>query len=334
MKLWFILSLFISGYVALPSPVYNEAPYQRYLNFPDAEGILQTIDLEVQPDFQLLNEIENDSANNLYSLFTRANPTSPQTLVMDDAESITASNFNPERPTVVIVHGWVSNQNTGINTVLRDAHLEKADCNVIVLDWEKLASSDYVTASFGVPAVGQGLGRFLAFLNSVTEAPYSSMHLVGFNLGAHIVGNAGKELGGQIARITGLDPSGPLWTGNQNRLNASDAVYVEVIHTDGPSGVNPTYGLGIGIPIGTADFFPNGGYSQPGCLTSICDHNRSWELYRASVTYNHLIGRKCVNMVQMLMNICRGTSFHMGNDNLTKSESGIFRLDTGWRYPY
>lgn len=74
---------------------------------------------------------------------------------------------------------------------------------MIVVDWERLAGSDYVTASFGVPAVGQGLGKFLAFLNTVTEAPYSSMHLVGFSLGAHVVGNAGKELGGQVARITG-----------------------------------------------------------------------------------------------------------------------------------
>lgn len=49
----------------------NDVPYQRYLNFPDAEGIIHTIDLEAKPDFELLNEVENDSANNLYLLFTR-----------------------------------------------------------------------------------------------------------------------------------------------------------------------------------------------------------------------------------------------------------------------
>lgn len=55
----------------------------------------------------------------------------------------------------------------------------------------------------GVPDVGRGLGQFLAFLNRVTGAPFTSMHLVGFSLGAHLVGNAGRELGGRAARITG-----------------------------------------------------------------------------------------------------------------------------------
>lgn len=79
----------------------------------------------------------------------------------------------------------------------------KSDTNVIVMDWRRLAISDYVTAVSGVPAVGRGLGQFLAFLNRVTGAPYSSMHLVGFSLGAHVVGNAGRELGGRAARVTG-----------------------------------------------------------------------------------------------------------------------------------
>lgn len=75
--------------------------------------------------------------------------------------------------------------------------------NIIVLDWRRLARAAYNTAVRGVPAIGQGLGQFLAFLNRVTGAPYNSMHLVGFSLGAHVVGNAGRELGGRVARITG-----------------------------------------------------------------------------------------------------------------------------------
>lgn len=63
--------------------------------------------------------------------------------------------------------------------------------------------SDYVTAVRGVPAVGRGLGEFLAFVNRVTGAPLTNMHLVGFSLGAHLVGNAGRELGGRVARVTG-----------------------------------------------------------------------------------------------------------------------------------
>lgn len=71
------------------------------------------------------------------------------------------------------------------------------------MDWSALASSGYTTASNGVPAVGRGLGQFLGFLNTITGAAYNETHLVGFSLGAHVVGNAGRELGGRIARITG-----------------------------------------------------------------------------------------------------------------------------------
>lgn len=81
--------------------------------------------------------------------------------------------------------------------------MNKEDANVIVLDWRRLAISNYVTAARGVPALGRGLGQFLAFLNRATGASFDNMHLVGFSLGAHLVGNAGKELEGKIARITG-----------------------------------------------------------------------------------------------------------------------------------
>lgn len=63
--------------------------------------------------------------------------------------------------------------------------------------------SGYVTAATGVPNVGRGLGQFLRFLNRVTGASFRNMHLIGFSLGAHLVGNAGRELGGDLARVTG-----------------------------------------------------------------------------------------------------------------------------------
>ena len=74
---------------------------------------------------------------------------------------------------------------------------------MIVMDWSGLAGSGYITATIGAPAVGRGLGQFLAFLNRVSGVAYSNMHLIGFSLGAHIVGNAGREVGGRIARVTG-----------------------------------------------------------------------------------------------------------------------------------
>ncbi|XP_035447526.2 pancreatic triacylglycerol lipase-like [Spodoptera frugiperda] len=326
-----IVTVYAASAVPVNSDYSEDRVYPRFIEFPDGEGVMHTVDLEAEPDMDLLDEIARNPANNKYFLYTRRNPSNSQTLVINDANSVTSSNFNANHPTVVIAHGWLSNQNSDLNPSIRDVYLRKSETNVIVLDWRRLALADYVTAVRGVPDVGRGLGQFLAFLNRVTGQPFNRMHLVGFSLGAHLVGNAGRELGGRAARVTALDPAGPLWNYNSKCVNPNDAIYVEAIHTDGGYTVG---GLGIGVNVANADFYPNGGISQPGCLTNICNHNRSWELFAATVTYNHLVGRQCSSSTQITLNTCRGAELRMGNDILTKYGSGMYRLDTGRRYPF
>uniref|UniRef100_A0A2A4K4N6 Lipase domain-containing protein n=1 Tax=Heliothis virescens TaxID=7102 RepID=A0A2A4K4N6_HELVI len=331
--------------------------YPRFIQFPDGEGVLHTVDLEAEPQEETDGDLNRNASRNQYLLFTRRNPDSAQSLLIDDEESIKASNFNPEVPTIVVVHGWLSTQNIEPNPTLRDsniffiiycyfiqqvwfgsemsnwftAFLAKSDVNIITVDWSRVAISEYATAVLRVPSVGRAVGQFLAFLNSVTGAPFTSMHLIGLSLGAHVVGNAGRELGGKVARVTGLDPAGPLWTLNSNRINPNDAIYVEAIHTDGGYTVG---GLGIGTDVADADFYVNGGVSQPGCLTNVCNHMNSFRYFAATVTYNHIIGRECSNSIQITLDTCRGQELHMGNDDLNKSGSGRYRANTRRRYPY
>ncbi|KAJ8714588.1 hypothetical protein PYW07_002813 [Mythimna separata] len=329
-----LLVLVSAAYIASAVPAAEEVQkdgYSRYVQIPDGEGVMHTVDLEAEPDMELLNEITRDPENNLYLLYTRRNQIVSQTLVINDAASVTRSNFNANVPTVVIAHGWLSNQFTSTNTMIRNAYLRKSDVNVIVCDWRRLAASDYVTAVRGVPAVGRGLGQFLAFINRTTGQAFTQMHIVGFSLGAHLVGNAGRELGGRAARVTALDPAGPLWNYNVNRVRSSDAVYVEAIHTDGGS---DTGALGIGSNVANADFYPNGGVTQPGCSTHLCNHNRAVEFFAATITYNHMVGRRCTTQSQISSDTCRGAELRMGNDDLTKSGTGMYRVNTGSRYPY
>lgn len=74
--------------------------------------------------------------------------------------------------------------------------------NVITVDWRDIANKNYVTAKAGVPVVGKALGLFVDWLGSL-QTSYDQIHLVGFSLGAHVVGNAGRIIGPVVKRITG-----------------------------------------------------------------------------------------------------------------------------------
>ncbi|XP_028161532.1 pancreatic lipase-related protein 2-like [Ostrinia furnacalis] len=313
---------------AVPLSDFPEQEYSRFVQYTDENGLQKTIDLEEEVDEDLLDSL--DSYIDRCVLFTRENPSEGQNLEMNNVESILSSNFDPNAPTVVVVHGWLGNQDSGMNTQVREAFLSKGPANVIAVDWRSLAVSGYVTATRGVPEAGRQLGRFLAFLNKVANAPYEKMHLVGFSLGAHLVGNAGRELGGKVARVTGLDPAGLLWNLNSNKISRNDGQYVEGIHTDG--GLSAS--IGIGYAIGDADFFPNGGNSQPGCLTNFCNHNRAWRFFASTITHDHLVGRQCSNYLQVTLGTCRGQNLNMGNSDLNKTGSGLYRMRTRRFYPY
>lgn len=114
--------------------------------------------------------------------------------------------------------------------------------------------------------------------------------------------------------ISGLDPAGPGWQSNSNRLSTNSGRYVEAIHTEGVI-------LGIGAAIAHADFFPNGGLSQPGCgvLNSACSHGRAPELFASTITSNRFTARQCSNVSQANSGSCTGGTLNMGNAVINKS---------------
>lgn len=65
---------------------------------------------------------------------------------------------------------------------------------------------------------------------------------------------------------SGLDPAGP-WFDTEDtrvRLDSSDAQFMDNTHT----GADGFIHLGLGYPVGHADFFPNLGYDQPPCANA------------------------------------------------------------------
>lgn len=109
--------------------------------------------------------------------------------------------------------------------------------------------------------------------------------------------------GERDCRFAALDPAKPAFTskGPGERVDKTDANTVQVIHTSS---------IGLDEPIGDADFYPNGGITQPGCsrigkygsmpksislvgslvntLNSFsvpaCSHSRAYEYYTESIT--------------------------------------------------
>ncbi|XP_011634020.1 pancreatic lipase-related protein 2 isoform X2 [Pogonomyrmex barbatus] len=193
-----------------------------------------------------------------FLLYTRRNPIYGDLLDFNDAATLRNSNFNVKHPTIIYVHGYSDSSAGKGPTAIRNAYLRRGHYNVILINWPKLAVLPwYITAVRNTRIIG----------------PYL----------AHMIG-----------RITGLDPAYPLYmnTGEEGHLTWADAVFVDVIHTDGGN-------FGFPSPLGHVDFYPNGGVRrQPGCdLKSLvrmgfrriinqyitCGHNRAWRYYAESV---------------------------------------------------
>lgn len=134
----------------------------------------------------------------------RKNPNSPQIIVNGDINSVRSSNYDSKKPIKVIAHGWNRDGHSPVNTMITSAYLDNYDVNVIVLDWRVSAYGDYVSASVRVPGAGRFLGMFLKWLVNIEGSNWDNVHLIGYSLGAHLVGNAGRYLGGRPRRITGL----------------------------------------------------------------------------------------------------------------------------------
>lgn len=230
----------------------------------------------------------------------RLNKEKSQFLIIDNNETLSSSNFDPKRSTKFFTHGWTSSQNSDTSQILKNNYLEMEDANVILVDWSTIASDIlYPIPAIKTKQVGEHVARMVDFLAN-NGLDINEVHMIGHSLGAHVTGSAGSSIKkGKIARITGilklqlllhqtksylnrqqkernrkiwydknyivlgLDPALPgfeIISPIENRLDKSDAQFVDVIHTCG--GV-----LGYFSDIGHVDFYPNGGVpSQPGCF--------------------------------------------------------------------
>jgi len=264
-----------------------------------------------------------------FILCTRGNPDQQ---IWDTEESLKSSNFDPEKKTKVLIHGFNLNRETLARESLEgwigdttDIILDVEDVNVIQVDWRRGASVDYDQATSNTRLIGAQVGYLVKSLMEHKDARSLDFHLVGFSLGAHVAGFAGKyvqKTGNQpsmIGRITGLDPASPGFNFDnpEVRLDKTDAKFTDVIHTDTQTFL--TMAAGLNRTLGHIDFYPNGGQAQTGCHNSspirnfmktvtditTCDHLRAPQLFKASInTTTPLMGYRCPSYEHFKRGIC------------------------------
>ncbi|KAH9524278.1 hypothetical protein Btru_054021 [Bulinus truncatus] len=204
-----------------------------------------------------------------FNLYTRANRITAQ-MIRTGSANINRTSYNGAKKTVFIAHGFVDSGVCPWCIAMKNVLLDDEDMNVVVVDWQEGAKGPvYLQAAANTRTVGSMVGRLILDMNSFTNSDFGRFHLIGFSLGAHIMGYAGKEVfrltNQKVGRITGLDPAGPAYSDTSRfvRLDSTDGLFVDIIHTN--SEKPHKLGFGITHSIGHVDFYPNGGEHQPGC---------------------------------------------------------------------
>ncbi|XP_075390114.1 pancreatic lipase-related protein 2-like [Tenrec ecaudatus] len=231
--------------------------------------------------------------NTRFLLYTNENQNNYQLITATDPNTIDGSNFQAARKTRFIIHGFIDKGEESWLSDMCKKMFEVENVNCICVDWKKGSRTAYTQAVQNIRVVGAEIALLVQVLSTEMGHSPENVHLIGHSLGSHAAAEAGRRLGGRLGRITGLDPAEPCFQGTPEevRLDPSDAMFVDVIHTDAAP-IIPFLGFGMSQKVGHLDFYPNGGKHMPGCqkniLSTIVDINGLWEGTRDFVACNHL----------------------------------------------
>ncbi|XP_017755945.1 PREDICTED: pancreatic lipase-related protein 2-like [Eufriesea mexicana] len=321
-----------------------------------------------QPQVAVLKYTESDERGIFdesqvsYILYTRSSPQNGTHLYTNDTNGLQNSNFNPSRQTKLITHGWKSSAMSAGLLNIKEEYLKHNDYNVIMVDWQPLAASTfYLGPMRNTERVGRTTAEFINFLVAETGLKTKNIHFLGHSLGAHVAGNTGSSISsGLLGRITGLDPALPgfhLLTSDKTRLDPTDAIFVDIIHSCG--GI-----LGYLQPLGSADFYPNAGTAiQPGCCcipevignmlfiylvcvyvymfiyaffpVEACSHGRASIYFTESIgSQTGFVASKCDTWDQFLQGSCNDSEATLMGEYVDRTAKGTYFLRTRSNPPY
>ncbi|CAL1262150.1 unnamed protein product [Larinioides sclopetarius] len=238
-----------------------------------------------------------------FLLFTRKNQKQAEMLHMCNGTLPKNSRFNPNNQLAVFIPGFMFGVcEIEVIPQIKDELLAKEDMNVILIINTEEYGNDFLAAMENAEKAANLTVKVLRNIQDKTGFKNEKVYLIGHSLGAQVAGLVGQQF--PVHRITALDPAGVTYTKDTSlvrRLDPDDADIVDVIHTNGGTGL-PYFG-GY-FPMGDADFYVNGGAVQPSCsklaweaaknfnfmyvigvssVPSICAHAQVLEYYKLSI---------------------------------------------------
>ncbi|KAK9747118.1 Lipase [Popillia japonica] len=279
-----------------------------------------------------------------FYLYTRRSQENPDLINVRREDSLYNSLFNRLHPTKIVVHGFGGGRNLAPSTDMRDAYFHKGDYNIFIVDYGTLVKEPCLKQMEWAPRFcAKCIAQLIRYLTQHPRGVKADdLHLIGYSVGAHISGLVANYLSrnhdGKLGRITGLDPTIVFYMGNNRSrdLDYTDAHFVDVLHTG--AGI-----LGQWGPTGHADFYINGGSSQPGCAhdtlfkTLACDHTKVTPYFIESiVTQKGFWAYPCPNLVSYLTGWCDPPKedYVLMGEHVTPKARGVYYVSTNPEPPF
>jgi len=300
---------------------------------PLIQNLKKLIPEEFKIDFSVLNSVDFGSMNfqnikeigtgfGIFNLGTevqkmefkfrnRKGNYTEEILTPEKPLSFLNSSWDPKQNLTVVIHGYTEDSSGWVlstTSKIIDAYvIAGSSDNLVFVDWRYLARQpNYFDSAKNTVKAGMRVAELLITLRGINFLTnLDNVHIVGFSLGAHVSGIAAYccnslMKGEQVGRVTGLDPAGPGFRDESlpNRLDASDAKFVDVIHTNMGKYL---WTFGINIKCGHVDFYPNGGEHQKGScdflrtpeLVGVCSHTKAPEYYSNTIVGTKYTGCPC-----------------------------------------
>ncbi|KAM4011833.1 LOW QUALITY PROTEIN: uncharacterized protein ACNLHF_005632, partial [Anomaloglossus baeobatrachus] len=181
-----------------------------------------------------------EKINTRFLLYTRDNVNTYQEVSAINPATISHSNFNEDRKSHFVIHGFTDSGEKSWLTDICQATLQVEDVNCFSIDWSG-GLTLYTQAANNIQVVGAEVAYFITTLQEEFNHSLSNIHIIGHSLGAHAAGEAGKRRPG-IGRITGWRYKLSVRTAGSSTVMGDFAVSVQ-----GSNGAIPEYTMHRGL---------------------------------------------------------------------------------------